>query len=165
MSTNGIIADKNGEEDFLSEAIWNLFIAQVESTKSVIIGRKAYEGLVKWPQKYIDQLSGIIVIVITSKNDLKLLSNWKVATSPKDALKILNDSGISHSTVAGGATTNTAFLEQGLVTEIMYAIDPVVMGEGVPAFSTSSTEVELMLDSMQEISGIVVLKYKTNHYV
>lgn len=47
MSLNGIIARKNGDEDFLSSNNWNSFSELVKTFKNFIIGRKTFEAVKK----------------------------------------------------------------------------------------------------------------------
>ncbi len=159
ISANGMIADKNGNEEFLSDKIWNLFVAQVRSTHSVIMGRKAYEGLLKWPKEYMAELSGISKIVLTTRKNLVITDDWKSAATAKDALKILEQSSLTHTTVAGGSITSSSFLKEKLVNEIIYAIEPVVKGEGISSFAPINIEKKLQLISHENIGGLVKLRY------
>jgi dihydrofolate reductase len=159
MSTNGMIADKEGREEFLSDNIWNLFVSHVKSTKSVVMGRKAYEGLLSWPKEYIAELSGITKIVLTS-SDVALVDDWMSAKTPQQAIEILKNSNINDVTIAGGASTSSSFLKENIMDEIVFAIEPVVKAEGIPAFAPTNIETELELVSTDNIKGILLLRYK-----
>lgn len=159
MSINGMIADKNGNEEFLSDQIWNLFVAQVRATKSVVMGRKAYEGLLKWPKEYMAELSGISKVVLSTSKNLTLNDDWKSAKSPEEALLIFKNAGITTVTVAGGSKTSRSFLQEKLVDEVIYAIEPIIKGEGVGSIAQSNIEQKLKLIDVENINGIIMLRY------
>jgi diaminohydroxyphosphoribosylaminopyrimidine deaminase/5-amino-6-(5-phosphoribosylamino)uracil reductase len=52
---------------------------------------------------------------------------------PAQALKVLNEQEIHHVWLEGGATVAAAFLEAGLVDEVIAYIAPALLGAGLPA--------------------------------
>lgn len=159
MSTNGMIADKNGEEEFLSDTIWKSFVAQVKETRSVIMGRKAYEGLLKWPKEYMAELSDITKVVLTSDPEMILIDDWQSANTPMKALNKLKELNINAVTVAGGSKTSLSFLQEQLVDEIIYAIEPVVKADGIHAFAQADIEKKLKLISAETVGQTLLLRY------
>ena len=154
-----MIADKNGNEEFLSDNIWQLFVQQVQSTKSVILGSNAYKGLLEWPSKYMNALSNIGKIVLSNQKSLSNLGAWQLANSPTEALEILSNSGITTVTIGGGSKMASAFLKDQLINEIIYVIEPVIKSEGIPSFSPADIEQKLELISHENIGGLVKLRY------
>ena len=59
----------------------------------------------------------------------------------------------------GGAETVNAFLEKKLIDEYRIAIVPVILGTGIPLF-TSGAEENLDFKQVTEYDGIVELKYE-----
>lgn len=62
--------------------------------------------------------------------------------------------------VMGGGEIGTALLEAGLVDEIGFAVHPVLLGGGTPAFGPMKRRVELALAETRAIKGdCVLLRY------
>ncbi|MCL6677711.1 dihydrofolate reductase family protein [Sphingomonas sp. RG327] len=63
--------------------------------------------------------------------------------------------------VMGGGELGTALIDAGLVDEIGFSIQPVLLGGGIPAFRELSTRVELELIEARPIEpGCVLLRYR-----
>jgi len=61
----------------------------------------------------------------------------------------------------GGSELGTALIEAGLVDEIGFSIQPVLVGGGVPAFRELSHRVEFELVEGRALSkGCVLVKYR-----
>src|SRR5712691_11330812 len=86
MSVNGIIADENGSEDFLSDAHWNAFTKLANKIGSNIWGRKTYEAVKTWQGGYLKDLENVKKIIISSDTSLKLDPGFTLAKSPQDAI-------------------------------------------------------------------------------
>jgi dihydrofolate reductase len=62
--------------------------------------------------------------------------------------------------VMGGGEIGTALLEAGLVDEVGFAVHPVLLGGGTPAFGPMTRRVELVLAETRAIKGdCVLLRY------
>lgn len=63
--------------------------------------------------------------------------------------------------LVGGAELIALFLNLQLIDEFILSIMPLVLGEGIPLFAPSNSEVSLTLVELQQYpSGLVQLKYR-----
>jgi len=106
ISANGIIATKEGSEDFLSHGNWIQFIKLVNKVRCFIWGRKTYEAVIKWEGDYLNDLKGAKKVVI-SNSDLKLKEGFILAHSPEEALQKLENEGFKEIILTGGAVNNS----------------------------------------------------------
>lgn len=159
MSLNGYIAEENGSEDFLSRANWEKFCSLAQEYGNFVVGRKTYETVKSWSEGFgFDDLKGIHKIIISQDPDYKLDEGYTLAISPKDALSKLQ--GFESVLVTGGSTTNTAFIKENLLDEVILNIEPTLIGKGVPLFAQDDFSKKLDLVSSKENDGILTLHYK-----
>lgn len=160
ISANGLIARENGDEDFLSHENWNKFCNLANTYKNFIVGRKTYEAVKNWKDGYgFDDLD-VEKVVVSQDISYSLDGSYSLATSPQDALAKLSEKGFREVLLIGGAALNTAFAKAGLIDEVMLNVEPVVVGKGIPLFSSEEFELstELVNTSKSE-AGIVTLRY------
>lgn len=162
MSANGVIARENGEEDFLSDKNWKTFTELAEKYGNFIVGRKTYEAIKKWDEDYsFDDLKNIEKIVISQDSSYGLDEDYTLARSPQDAISKLEQKGIDTVLVTGGSTTNTSFIKEGLLDEVILNIEPAIVGKGISLFSSADFESRLELLEMKKLDDdIVQLHYK-----
>lgn len=160
-SVNGYIADKDGNEDFLSHENWEMLCKLAGETGNIIWGRTTYEAVAKWDKgKYLEDLVNVEKIIISSDKSLELNNGYTLASSPQDALDKISTKKFKTALVSGGSQTNAAFAKLGLLDEIVLNIEPVVIGHGIPLFSADTFELQLELtSSTQNKNGIITLKY------
>lgn len=157
MSLNGVIARKNGEEDFLSHENWLTFLALLKEHDGLIWGRRTYEAVQQWGTDFrVD--TPITVLSHTKKNSTA--PNVHFVSSPGEAVEYFRIQGKRKILLSGGATTNTSFAKAGLINEIIINVEPVVVGEGISLFSPEKFDLQLSLLSMEEHkTGIATLHY------
>lgn len=140
-SVDGFIAAHDGSIDWLNEANSKVpegedcgygdFMASVDT---LVMGRNTYEqvlGFGQWPY-------GSTPVVVLSSQPISFPTQIpdKVSHSsetPPELCQRLNDQGIEHIYVDGGATIR-GFLAHDLIDEITVTIVPVVLGEGISPF-------------------------------
>lgn len=152
VSANGIIATNDGEEEFLSDETWNRFVERAKEIGCVVWGRKTYDAVMSYDQRYIDDIKDVKKIVV-SKSNLLLSDTCFVAASPKDAIKQLETQGFENILISGGATLNSEFAKLNLIDEIILDINPVIVGSGIPLFLPSDFELKLKLKETKKIEG------------
>lgn len=163
MSLNGIIADKSGGEDFLSDANWECFSTLAKEHGCFIVGRKTYEIVQKWPDFNFDSIDAELKIVISSDKSLKLHSPFLLADSPKDAIEKAMASGFKSAILAGGSTINSAFMVENLIDEVIINIEPAILGSGIPVFGESEFEKHLsLIETVKITDDILRVRYKVN---
>lgn len=160
VSANGIIASKTGSEDFLSHTSWLQFVKLAKRAGCIIWGRKTYETVIKWEGNYLKDLEGVKKIIISHSNiDLKV--GFVLADSPQSALSLLEKDRFNEAIITGGSTINSEFVRQGLIDEVIFDVNPSILGEGIPIFNPTDFQLSLELIDSQKIDDeIVELHYK-----
>ena len=164
MSIDGYIARKDGGLDWLEyghtgdeDYGFKTFISNLDA---LVLGRNTYEvvsGFDKWPYE------GKRVIVLSNTLNQVRKEAELFRGQLTDLASILHSEGIKHVWVDGGITVSK-FLEAGLVDDITVSIIAVVLGSGIPLFSTMNKEHKCRLLSTQSYpSGLVQLKYEIAH--
>ena len=162
-SLNGIIAGKDGNEDFLSHTNWVSFGELAKKHGCFIIGRKTYEAVQKWPDYNFNNIEARLKIVVSTGKDLKLDTPFMVANSPKDAIEKAIAMNFESAILTGGSTINSAFINENLIDEIMLNIEPAIIGSGIPLFAESSFEKRLsLIESARIANDILQVRYKVN---
>ncbi len=163
-SIDGYIARKDGNLDWLQYGHTGNedygFKNFINSIDALILGRNTYEVVSdfdEWPYK------GKRVIVLSNTlNDARKeaeLFRGQLA----DLTSMLHSEGIKRVWVDGGITVSK-FLEAGLVDDITISVIAMVLGSGIPLFSTMNREHKCRLISTQSYpSGLVQLKYEVAH--
>lgn len=151
MSLNGMIAGKNGNENFLSHTNWESFGELAKKHGCFIIGRKTYEAVQKWPDYNFNDIDAQLKIVVSNNKDLKLNPPFLLADSPKDTIRKATDLKFPSVILTGGSTINMAFLTENLIDEIILNIEPAIVGSGIPLFAESVLEKRLSFISSEKI--------------
>jgi dihydrofolate reductase len=163
MSLNGMIASKNGNEDFLSDANWKSFGELAKKHGCFIIGRKTYEAAQKWLDYNFNDIEARLKIVVSNDKNLKLDVPFSGANSPKDAIEKAIAMNFESAILTGGSTINSAFITENLIDEVMINIEPAIVGSGIPLFAESEFEKRLsLIESVRIANDILQVRYKVN---
>lgn len=159
LSANGNYAQSSPENPPKKEALDD-FAKHAKAAGNFIIGRRTFEGM--WgsggggggPFADLD-------IVVVSKN-AEDLPGVTVARSPQKALNYLQQKGHQTALIGGGADLHNAFLDQGLVDELIFNVTPVLEGKGYNLLIDKENyrykDVQL-LNFMSLGSGVVQMHY------
>jgi dihydrofolate reductase len=160
-SIDGYITRNDGSLDWLNyghtgdeDYGFKKFINCIDA---IVLGRKTYEvvsGFDEWPYK----VKKVIVLSHTLKEVRKEAELF--CGQLADLASMLHSEGIKHVWVDRGITVSK-FLEAGLVDDITISVIALVLGSGIPLFSTMDREHNCRLVSTQSYpSGLVQLKYE-----
>jgi dihydrofolate reductase len=162
ISLNGIIARNNNDEDFNSDESWKSFVDLTNKAGCLIWGRKTLENVKRWDELYLNQLKDIKKVIV-SNNELILEKDYELANSPEQALEILEKLGYAEVILCGGSINNSSFAKKNLIDEIIFNIEPVVIGSGIPIFKADEFDLNLKLKEINKISEkIIQLHYIVN---
>jgi len=156
-TVNGYIAKENNETPW-SDDEWLSFSKFVKEIKNIIIGKNTYEIM-----KKSDEFSkiGNPFMVVVSKEDFAHNSNFAIAKSPKEALKILKEKNFAKALIAGGGILKSSFMKEKLIDKIYLDIEPSVFGKGIKLFSDNDFEAKLELIGTKSLSkNTIQLHYK-----
>lgn len=143
-SINGIIAEEDGSEDFLSERGWEIMLELLEKYDVLIWGRKTWDNILSWGDDYINDLKDINIIVLSNKTidnlkeSTKRYDNLNYCTSVKDCLNLCDKLGYNKLFISGGAKINTAFMKENIVDEIILNYNPFVLNRGIQLFDENN---------------------------
>lgn len=160
QSINGMIARRNGSEDFLSDANWQTFSSLAKQHQCVIVGRKTYEAVSKWQEYNFDSIKAH-KIVVSKKKKISKRAGYTSVTSPQAALTQAKRLGYHNIILAGGAKLNFSFLKARKVNQIILNINPYLLGAGIPLCLSKPLELRLKLLRTKKItSQIIQLQYQ-----
>jgi dihydrofolate reductase len=162
-SLDGFIARRNGQYDFLpidggEPHGYNEFMATVDV---LVIGRHTFEvvqALPEWPYG-----NKQVIVLSTRPVDLSKLRAARIeqmSGQPQEIAAQLSRRGFQHAYIDGGITVQR-FLSAGLITHITITRVPVLIGDGIPLFSSLPHDVELRHIATQTYkSGLVKSEYE-----
>lgn len=160
-SINGLIATEEGNEDFLSERGWQIMIELLKDYDVLIWGRKTWDKVKSWGKEYVEDLKNINMIILSQSTDASNeLPNVTYCASIEECLKVCQNLQYEKLFISGGATTNNAFMEKGLVDSIILNYNPYVLNKGIQLFCGNYFESRLKLEKIvSEKEGIVQVHY------
>lgn len=160
ISANGIIATKEGSEDFLSHDNWIQFVKLAHKIGCFMWGRKTYDAVSKWEGDYLNDLKDVRKIII-SRSPVQLMEGFTLANSPEQALKQLESEGFKEAIITGGSTINSEFAKRGLIDEVIFDVNPSILGEGIPVFSPQDFQLKLELMNVDRVGkALVEIRYR-----
>ncbi|WP_421557724.1 dihydrofolate reductase family protein [Pseudomonas canadensis] len=167
-SVDGFIARPDGDIEWLHQPAYETaelkgvtyenFIATVDA---LVMGRKTLEKVLSFPEWPYE---GTPVIVL-SYQQLQIPAHLegKVEVMAGDVTSLvatLAERGMKHLYIDGGQTIQ-AFLEAGLVNELIITRIPVLLGQGIPLFSQIGRELELRhIGTHESDNGFVQSRYQ-----
>ncbi len=162
-SLNGIIATSDGSEDFLSDTNWRTFMGLAHKHGNIVYGRKTYETVLSWGEPYTSDLKSVKNKVVISSSLRSSPEEFRLAQIPEEAVKHLNEQGCETVLLSGGSTLNSSFAQAGLIDEVIFNIEPCVVGNGIPVFAPEKLTLQLGFAECQELeNGIIQLRYVVN---
>ena len=131
ISQDGFIARADGDEDFIPDELWVDFIDLCKKHDAVIISRKTYEAINKYPENLVKAFEDLNIkrVIVTKNPDFVASPKYVIVHSLEEAIKAGQNILLS-----SGAILNQAFLERNLVDQVILNILPVKIGVGIKAF-------------------------------
>ncbi len=157
QTLNGFVAHHSGETPW-SDATWQDRYELAKRFPAIIVGRTTYELMSEFDE--FSKLGNPLVIVLSSASG-SVDESTIFVTSPQEAITQLKGRDITQALLGGGAATNTAFLEAGLVDEIILDIEPQLFGHGIPFLKHEAPSMQLELLGCEQRGQNVRVRYKT----
>lgn len=150
MTVNGMIASQDDDTSWTSKEDWAGFEAICHRAGNVIIGRRTYDMV----KKEGTQLEDVLTIVMTHDKDLRSSSSKTLITTQpaQKVLTLVAQKGFKTALVAGGGQINSLFMKEGLIDELYVDIEPLILGSGIPLFSSNGFETRLQLLSAKKLN-------------
>lgn len=161
-SIDGYIAASDGSVDWLSSfQIENNDYGYAEfyaSIDALVIGSRTYEQVLEfgewpYPDKPCWVVSGRSLKV--EQPEVKLTSK-----SPGEIVAELQTEKLNRVWLVGGGQLAASFRVQGLISEYMIAVIPMILGAGIPLFGSPGSQEPLNLVECKPFpQGVVLLRY------
>jgi dihydrofolate reductase len=159
VTLDGNIATSTGNSDWPTETDGKIFSELVKSNGFVIVGASTFEQY----KGEVFPIDGAMTFVWTrhpdSHDDMPGVTY--ISGTPDLVIESITNKGFAKGVLAGGSTTNNAFVAAGLVDEITATIYPLLLGNGMPLLSLNNFELKLRLLETKEIGdGVIRNRYK-----
>lgn len=161
-SLDGFIATPDGRFDWLSPYPLDVedygYKELIDSIDSALMGRKTYEQVAEmgeWPY-------GDTPMYVFSRKALDPVGPSVTITSqsPRDVMAEMDRRGLRRAWLLGGGELASSFRKEGLISEWILSIMPVILGGGIPLVAPGGPIEPLKLTATQAYpSGVVQLKY------
>lgn len=160
-SINGLIATEDGNEDFLSNRGWEIMLEFLKKYDVLIWGRKTWDNVLSWGKEYLKDLRNINIIVLSNTSNKKSeFPNVVYCNSVDNCLETCRKLKYEKLFISGGATINNAFMERGIVDNIILNYNPFVLNKGIPLFKGNYFENKLnLVKVVKEKDDIVQVHY------
>lgn len=159
ISLDGFIAKKDGDSDWVSEADWETFEAEMQQAGCIVVGRKTFEQY----QGELYPVEGILNIVMT-KDESKLNEEGNVIytnNNPEEIIQLAQDKNVNYILLIGGGNANASFIEKGLVDEVVVTVHPLLLGDGIRLFESGEIFQNLEKLSVSELADdLIQIIYK-----
>jgi dihydrofolate reductase len=175
LSLDGYVAGSNGEMDWMTmnwgEDIIGYVTGVTNPVDTIVLGRKLAQGFIPhWtaaakaenPQEFERKMHETPKVVFTNtitENDWEYTS-IETAAIVQGISKLKNQEG-SDIIVYGGGSFVSSLIQENLIDEYHFFINPVILGDGMPIFKNVEQRQNLKLVKSQAFEcGIVVLCYE-----
>ncbi|MBO9730238.1 MAG: dihydrofolate reductase [Chitinophaga sp.] len=154
-SANGMISNNRNVPDWLSPEYGQGFMAISQRTQAVIMGKTTYHILA--PDYLPLKDSGSLVVLTHDKDTVPPQANVLFTdNSPEKIIAQLAAKGHTEAVIIGGRQVVSAFMEAGLVDEIILVVEPVLFGKGLSLVEEVEFEVPLSLVAVEKLNNHTV---------
>jgi dihydrofolate reductase len=172
ITIDGFVAGTEGQLDWMTRAMDEKLLAFInhltDTSDTILLGRKMTEGFIEYWEQAITQPNSpsfgqkmvSIPKVVFSKTINKVAGqNVRVENGPLvEAVNGLKSQAGKDIVVYGGATFVSSLIENGLIDEFNFFVNPVAIGKGMQVFAARKPL--KLVSSTAYPSGIVVNTYQ-----
>ncbi|MDV3622492.1 hypothetical protein CMU83_15705 [Elizabethkingia anophelis] len=128
ISANGRILIADSPHHQLSPEAMEFYVQFVRQVGNVVIGLKTFENFLQFPKEVKELFNGVEIIILSDKP--YTVEDYKTVTRPEEAIEYISRKGMQEIAIGGGAGTFNAFIDNNLVTDIYFNINPIITGTG-----------------------------------
>ena len=169
-SLDNFIARSDGAADWIlmGDEIMDGFSKLFETFDTVLIGRKTYDLAWAQSQETSEEATGFMGLkTYVFSRTIKESPHKGVSIVTENAADFVrnlkNESG-KDIWLMGGGDLAVSLLKENLVDEIGLAIQPVMLGSGIPLFPELDKQIDLeLLESKPFKNGVVALSYRVKN--
>ena len=161
VSLDFYLAGPNEEIDWIrsSDDVAEIMKESFRGVDTMLMGRKTWEFAQKMGGG--PPMKGVATYVFSSSLKEVAGDAQLVSTDAPDFVRDLKAREGGDILVMGGGELGTSLIDAGLVDEIGFSIQPILLGGGIPAFRELSQRVELELVETRAIKpDCVLVKYR-----
>lgn len=160
-SLDGYIATKDGNISWLTE-IPNPtgsdygFSDFMKNIDALIMGRNTYETVLGFGGEWPYSRKVFVLSNSLKELDTSLINKAEIINGDlKNIIRQINESGFKNLYIDGGKTIQ-AFLNEGLIDELILTQIPIILGAGIPLFGPLGHSVKLEHCSTEVLGGGMV---------
>lgn len=154
ISPTGFIARENDEAPWSPEEFARC-VEFVREHGNLIVGHKTYDLM-----RNGSDFDPSVQTIVLSKTPQKSEGNVTFVSSPEEALSVLTQKGFDVAVIGGGSVTNALFLAGGLIDELVFDVEPLLFGGGLPVFKEIPGDIRLELAATKQFGNTVQLWYR-----
>jgi dihydrofolate reductase len=132
VSANGKILLSENLNHQVPQEIIGISVQDIKQAGNLVMGRKSFEtfemafgGISKIKEVFPN------VEFVGLSRTMQTTDEYKVVSSPEEAIKYLTRKGFNEILIGGGTETYNAFLEKDLITEVVLNIVPIITIGGI----------------------------------
>lgn len=158
MSLDGYIAGPKGEADWIVPDPDMDFGALIAQFDTLLVGRRTFETMVRVGRTTMPGIKTIVLSSTLRQGDYPQVT--VIGEGAEQAVRALRAKSQKDLWLFGGGELFRRLLEAGLVDSVEVAIEPVLLGGGVPLLPVTTLRQKLELEGHRiSRAGIVHLEY------
>ena len=168
VSLDGVVSDPHlWHPRFMSEQGMAMLAEQLDAAEAMLLGRRTFEDFASyWPDQddavpLARRTNELRKFVVTARPRVAEWANSSIAgADPLAAVTQLRQS-YEHVMVAGGVTLVRSLLAAGVLDEMRFYLDPIVVGRGQRLFGAELGGVSFQLAGQRGLpNGVQYLAYR-----
>lgn len=153
ISINGrILLSDNPHHQLPLEAM-EFYLEFAKQVGNLVIGLNTFENFQNFPQDVKKNFDSLEIIVLS--NEANELQGYKTVGSPEEAIDYISSKGLKEIAIGGGAGTFNAFIDNDLVTDIYFNINPLITGAGAVLGNNSELNTKFQLKEHKVKAGFI----------
>lgn len=162
VSLDGYIAGPNGEADWIVPDPDMDFSALMAQFDTLLVGRRTFETMVRARQTTMPGMRTVVLSTTLRQSDYPEVTI--VGEGVEVAVKSLRANSRKDVWLFGGGELFRRLLDAGLVDSVELAIEPILLGDGIPLVRDALRRQHLQLVGHRvSTAGIVHLEYAVRH--
>jgi dihydrofolate reductase len=162
VSLDGYIAGPNGEADWIVPDPDTDFLALMAQFDTILVGRRTFETMVRVKRTTMPGMRTVVVSTTLRQVDYPEVTI--IGEGVEAAVKSLRANSHKDVWLFGGGEIFRRLLDAGLVDSVELAIEPILLGDGIPLVRDALRRQQLQLVGHRVSAvGIVRLEYAVRH--